>query len=264
MQNIIVKIGEHFASIYSKSERIIRWIRAHFQVVEWHPSLKNDLKHLLIHMEEGYGISFTDYHVDIESDPSGIIYRRADYLLEVNHDYNEATISVYDEFALKHALHTLYSAFIVHHRWGLLVHSSCVAHNEKAYVFAGQSGAGKSTVARLSNPRPILSDEATLVKIDDNRITIFDSPFRSELTTPYFHQSCELSSIYLLVQSMDIKTTPIKKSDALLGLMDKIFYWHHDHSETTKLLKMCKQLVEQVPVYKMHFQKNDAFWELIS
>lgn len=264
MQNIFVKIGEHFVSICSRSESLMHWIQTHFQVVGDPSSLKNKLPYLFVHIEGGYGVPFAGYDVNIHSDPSGTIYKRADYLLEVNHDYNEATISVYDEFALKHALHTLYSAFIVHNRWGLLVHSSCVAHNDKAYVFAGQSGAGKSTVARLSNPRPILSDEATLVKIDDNGITIFDSPFRSELTTPSVHQSCELSSIYLLVQSMDVKTTPIKKSDAMLGLMDKIFYWHHDHSETTKLLKMCKQLVEQVPVYKMHFQKNDAFWELIS
>ncbi|MFC3884797.1 hypothetical protein ACFOU2_15510 [Bacillus songklensis] len=264
MQNIVVKIGEHFASIYSKSERLIRWIQTYFQVIEWIPSLKTNSPYLLIHIEEGYGIPFVDYHVEIDSNPSGIIYRRADYFLEVNHDYSEASISVYDELALKHALHNLYSAFIIHNRWGLLIHSSCVEHQEKAYLFAGQSGAGKSTVARLSAPRPILSDEATLVKINENQVTVFDSPFRSELTSPYLPHSCNLSSIYLLVQSLDVRTSSLKKSDALLELMDKIFYWHHDSSETAKLLNMCKQLVEQVPVYRMHFQKNDTFWELIS
>ncbi len=74
----------------------------------------------------------------------------------------------FNEFALKHALMNLYSSFIVHHKWGLLIHSSCLKEGDKAFLFSGQSGAGKSTVVKLSHPRPILSDEATVVKITES------------------------------------------------------------------------------------------------
>ncbi|MGF9965384.1 hypothetical protein [Bacillus rhizoplanae] len=264
MENIFVQIGEHIASIYSTSEKLINWVKTYFQIVERNHVVKMNTPNLSIHIENNYGVPFVDYNVEIRSDSDKITYRRADYLIDVNSTYNEATISVYDELALKHALHNLYSAFIVHNRWGLLIHSSCVDHQGKAYLFSGPSGAGKSTVAKLSAPRPLLSDEATIVKIDENEIKVFDSPFRSELTTSYVHQSCHLSAIYLLIQSLDVKALPVKKSDAMLGIMDKIFYWHHDSLETAKLLDMCKQLVEKIPVYEMYFQKNDSFWELIS
>lgn len=264
MENIFVQIGEHTVSISSTSEKLMDWIKIHFQIVERNHDAKINLLDLSIHIKDNYGVPFVDYNVEICSDSDKITYRRADYLIDVNSTYNEATISVYDELALKHALHNLYSAFIIHNRWGLLIHSSCVDHQGEAYLFSGQSGAGKSTVAKLSAPRPLLSDEATIVKIDENEIKVFDSPFRSELTTSYGNQSCHLSSIYFLIQSLDVKALPVKKSDAMLGIMDKIFYWHHDSVETTKLLSMCKQLVEKVPVYNMYFQKNDSFWELIS
>lgn len=264
MEKILVEIGEHTVSIASKSNKVIDWVQTYFRVIEGDATLNAALPDLNLHIQDNYGVPFVDYHVDITSDLSNIVYRRADYLIEVNGIYNEAVVSVYDELALKHALNNLYSAFLVYNNWGLLIHSSCVDHQGKAYLFSGQSGAGKSTVARLSSPRPLLSDEATIVKINKDEIRVFDSPFRSELTTPYVRKSCRLSAIYLLIQSLDIKALPVKKSDALLGMIDKIFYWHHDSSETTKILNMCKQLVEQVPVYNLHFQKNDSFWELIS
>lgn len=263
MKNVLVQIGEHIISISSTSEKLMNWIKTHFQIVEGNHVAKIKSPNLSIHLEGKYGVPFLDYDVEICSNSDTITYRRADYLIDVNSTYNEATISVYDELALKHALHNLYSAFIIHNRWGT-IHSSCVDHQGKAYLFSGQSGAGKSTVAKLSAPRPLLSDEATIVKIDENEIRVFDSPFRSELTASYDHQSCHLSSIYFLIQSLDVKALSVKKSDAMLGIMDKIFYWHHDSLETTKLLDMCKQLVDKVPVYNMYFQKNDSFWELIS
>lgn len=126
-------------------------------------------------------MSFVDYNVESIENRNTIQYRRADYVIEVDREFKSATIQVYDELALKHAMMNLYSSFLVYHNWGLLIHSSCVIEKEKAHMFAGQSGAGKSTAAKLSFPRNLLSDEATLVKITPEKVTVFNSPFRSEL-----------------------------------------------------------------------------------
>ena len=114
MQQIIAKIGEHHVLILSKSKKLINWVQTCFNVIEWDPSLEIKSPDLYIHIEEGYGTSFKDFHVEIHSDSIETTYQRADYLITANSDYNEATIAVFDEFALKHALHNLYSAFIVH------------------------------------------------------------------------------------------------------------------------------------------------------
>ncbi|WJH32295.1 hypothetical protein N6H14_17905 [Paenibacillus sp. CC-CFT747] len=193
-----------------------------------------------------------------------ISYARADYLLETESDYIHSEISAYNELALKHALMNLYSAYLIHHEWGLLLHSSCVVDRGRAVVFAGPSGAGKSTAAQLSQPRELLSDEATLVRITPRKITVYDSPFRSELHGSPDQPVCPLSSIQLLKQSPINLRNPISKPSALLQMTDKVFYWAHDPEETRKAFSLLVTLTEAVPVYELFFQKNDTFWELIS
>jgi hypothetical protein len=264
MGDLLIKIGEHFIAVHSESQKFEDWMKTYFQIIAQGKDAANLPFDLTLQIEEGFGVPFLNYHVEVESDTKKNVYRRADYRLEMSSDYHCANLFAYDELALKHALTNLYSAFIVHHHWGILIHSSCIDHQNKAYLFAGQSGAGKSTVARLSQPRPLLSDEATLIKIGACEMRVFDSPFRSEITTPYFRESCPLSSIHLLNQATIIETSLIKKSDALFNILDKVFFWPHDPTETAKVLQMCKQLVDQIPVYNLYFQKNNRFWERIS
>jgi hypothetical protein len=211
-----------------------------------------------------YGLSFQDYNVSITKVGSKVYFQRADYLIESTPDYTSATIHVHDELALKHALMNLYSSYIVYHNWGLLIHSSCAIQNGKAHIFAGHSGAGKSTAARLSEPRALLSDEATIVKITEDEITVFDSPFRSELQSTGYQQPSPLAGIQLLHQAGANRLEKMRKPDALLSLMDKVFYWSHDPVETQRIMGLLRTLVEKVPVYDLHFRKDPTFWELIS
>ena len=62
----------------------------------------------------------------------------------------------------------------------LPVHASGVVHKEKGILFIGHSGAGKSTVARLSSPRRVLSDECILIKKDGDAFTAYGTPFGRE------------------------------------------------------------------------------------
>lgn len=225
------------------------------------PNIQPDLS---IHIHGGYGVPFVDYEVAIIKEANQIIFRRADYLIEIDSTYQNARISMCNELALKHALINLYSSYIVYKNWGLLLHSSCVIENGKAHIFAGQSGAGKSTAAGLSYPRELLSDEATLVKITSKQITVFNSPFRSELEVTGTEKCAPLASIHLLNQAQYNERIPLAKSTGLLQLMDKVFYWAHDPEETGRILGFMQELANTVPIYELYFQKDHTFWELIS
>lgn len=215
-------------------------------------------------IEKGYGKPFVNYNVRITNVSKKIFFQRADYIIESDLDFRNASIKAHNNLALKHALTNLYSSFIVYHNWGLLIHSSCAMDNSKAHLFAGQSGAGKSTVARLSQPRELLSDEATLVKITPEEIAVFNSPFRSEIKATDFEESVPLASIQLLHQDLQNNKVNLRKADALLNLMDKVFYWAHSPEETKKIMALLIMLVEHVPAYDLRFKKDDTFWELIS
>ncbi|MCQ6277201.1 hypothetical protein JMM81_20210 [Bacillus sp. V3B] len=260
MKKIQTKIGTHQIQMSIDSKSFIDFIQRSYQLIEV-DQLNPDM---YLTIKQGYGVPFVDYHVDITKEAGKIFYHRADYLIEADTDYRNATIFAHDDFALKHAMTNLYSAFIVYHNWGLLIHSSCVIEEERAHIFAGQSGAGKSTAARLSEPRPLLSDEATLIQITSKAIIVHDSPFRSELMSSEKKACVPLASIQLLHHSPQNNRMKIRKPDALIQLMDKVFYWGYSPEETKTILHLLRTLVDEVPTYELYFKKDDTFWELIS
>jgi hypothetical protein len=258
---MLAKVGDHYININCNSYTFINMLKRNFQTNMNGHDIEFDLE---ITIKDGYGIPFLNYEVERKKQDDKIFFRRADYLIEVDCEYKSATISVNNELALKHALMNLYSSFIVYHKWGLLIHSSCAIEQGQAHVFVGHSGAGKSTAAKLSYPRNLLSDEATLVKISEDKVTVFNSPFRSEIESSFYEEEILLASLNLLNQANHIERTKLKKSDALLNLMDKVFAWPYNPEETKTILKLLSVLVQNVPAYELHFQKNNTFWELIS
>lgn len=261
MEKLTLKIGEHFMHVMSASGDVIHMLKKNFQYLDHSFVCQPDLTILL---EDSYGTPFVDYEVNIFTEGNQISFKRADYSIQVDDDYKQATVAVHDELALKHALMNLYSSFIVHHNWGLLLHSSCAIEEGRAHVFMGHSGAGKSTAAKLSYPRKLLSDEATILKITEENITVFNSPFRSELQSTDHQENCPLGSIQLLEQSRSNKRLKLKKSEALLQITDKVFFWSYKAEEPAKIFRLLKLVVNEIPVYELHFQKNNTFWELIS
>lgn len=261
MKMLITKIGDFFIYIMCESKNLRTMLEKNFH--SYIPT-ENKQPDLVINIEDGFGVSFQDYYVAIKKDNNQIIYRRADYHIKVDSDFKNAFVSVHNELALKHGLMNLFSSFIVFHNWGLLIHSSCVIDNGKAHIFSGQSGAGKSTAAKLSYPRNLLSDEATLVKITEEDVQIYNSPFRSEIEADSFSGNLSLASVQILFQALQNKREKVAKSDALFQLMDKVFFWPQSQEETSRIMKLMTLLVKQVPVYELHFQKNNSFWELIS
>src|SRR5690554_2871594 len=263
MSVIYLQIAEHIGKVTTSEGHITRWFKKNYKIIEGDECLLNE-PDFILDVESGYGEAVEDYEVDISYSEDNIIFRRTDYYMESCSDYSISTLSVYNLFALKHAMMNFYSSYIIHRGWGLLIHSSCVIEGDRAHLFSGHSGAGKSTVVILSEPRMILSDEATLIYFKDNEPYVVDSPFRSDSISNFHDQMYPLAGIYILYQSNVNKLTAIKSSDGLLHMTDKIFYWSHDANETKVVFHMLQKLMLKVPAYELYFQKNSQFWEMIS
>ncbi|OOE14575.1 hypothetical protein [Fictibacillus arsenicus] len=261
MLNFPTKIGDFIFEIQCTTNVFKEFLCTHFITLTKAQVQKPDIT---IVIKNNYGVPFVNYDVSTKSVDCKIFYKRADYLIEVNNLFQHAVISVHNELALKHALMNLFSAFLVHHNWGLLIHSSCAVELRVAHLFAGQSGAGKSTIARLSEPRKLLSDEASIIKITEDAVIVYDSPFRSELKPLHLQYAYPLKSIQFLNQALQNERVLINKADSLIQLIDKVFYWPYHSEETARIIQLLNLLVKQVPIYKLHFEKNNRFWELIS
>lgn len=264
MNRLLTMVGKTSILFQIESLRLKEFICKRFRIQDEESDVKKGAE-INVQIYDHYGTEFDDGPVSITETEQSVTFCRSDYKLVTSLDYSLAEIYVFNEFALKHALINLFSSWLIYHKRGLLIHSSCIVQGDQAFMFAGQSGAGKSTVAELSLPRPVLSDEATFIYIeDDGKVIVLDSPFRSEMENPCELSQSFLSGIHFIIQSMEVKRQPIRKVDGLIELFDKVFYWRHNNSETLNMISLCKTIVEQVPMYHLYFQKNDTFWERIS
>lgn len=59
----------------------------------------------------------------------------------------------------------------------LFLHASSLVINNKAYVFCGEVGAGKSTIRKLGGQYPSLSDDTTIIKKEGDEYFVYPSPF---------------------------------------------------------------------------------------
>ncbi|WP_262685400.1 hypothetical protein [Paenibacillus baimaensis] len=262
MHSIHSIIGEHSIRFTTWSEQVVSWITGTFYIVQDGTAAEEKSTDLLVHIDEQSGAPFESFDVRVLSDDNYICYKRSDYTVRVNRSHTKASIYVYDDFALKHALLNLYSSFVIYHGWGLLLHASCLEEGDRAYVFAGQSGAGKSTVIKLSSPRLVLSDEVAIIRVQKQDITVFNSPFRSEIKSTE-RTKRRLGGIFILKPSHQVQRIPFRKPDGIFHLLNHLFYWTTDIKESNKVLMMCKMLADRVPIAQLNFQENDTFWEYI-
>ncbi|TBL70852.1 hypothetical protein [Paenibacillus thalictri] len=257
-------IGEHHILFIMDSQEIRSSIADTFHAKET-GKLKSYLHvDMQIKIEGNYGKPFSGYEVCTNAEDGQIQFKRTDYSIIVNPTYETAEVKVYDDFALKHAILQLYSSFIIYRRWGLLLNSSCVAERNNAFIFAGLSSFGKTALSKISRPRLVLSDEATLICVrSGGDITVFDSPFRREERSEHLVRHCKLHSIHILQSSFKTESIHLKESDALLHIANHLTCWPHNKAESGKALSMCRQLVQHIPVSIRYYENNESLWESI-
>src|ERR1035438_8270934 len=68
---------------------------------------------------------------------------------------------------------------------GLLIHAASAVRNGRAFLFAGVSGAGKTTISRLAPPdATLLTDEISYLRREGDGYTAYGTPFAGELAQP--------------------------------------------------------------------------------
>src|SRR5512135_227984 len=84
-------------------------------------------------------------------------------------------------FATDSALRIIHS-LVLAAEGGFLLHAASAIRNGKAFLFAGVSGAGKTTISSLAPPDVVLlSDEISYIRREGNSYRAYGTPFTGEL-----------------------------------------------------------------------------------
>jgi hypothetical protein len=147
---------------------------------------------------------------------------------------------------------------------GFLMHSASAIRNGKAFLFAGVSGAGKTTISRLAPAdATLLTDEISYVrKIEDGYIA-FGTPFTGELAKLGENVSAPIAALYLLAQGPENRIEPVESGEAARGLLANLLFFAEDRELVQSVFNSTFEFVNRVPVFRLTFVPDARVWELI-
>jgi hypothetical protein len=191
--------------------------------------------------------------------------RRGDFFAEwdpqARQGWAQMVLSPYPLDSVIRILHTL----ILAEQGGMLMHASSVALDGRGWVCTGVSGAGKTTISRLSEGRGhILTDEMSFIRPEQDQYFIYGTPFSGELARPGENLRVPLAGIFLLSKGPDNLIEELSPADAVRALMANILYFAKDDALTSRVFDNAIALAAQVPVRRLTFTPDTRVWDLIS
>ncbi len=141
----------------------------------------------------------------------------------------------------------------------ILLHACAAFKNGKCFLFPGISGTGKSTISRILQKSnfDILSDELVFVKIINNNVEVFSSPFWGEMKGKGKYLKAKLSKIYFLKKSPLFKREPCSKSQSVSLLLKTVMNFVEQKKRKASLLDLIAKLCFSSKSEFLFFNKRD-------
>ena len=147
---------------------------------------------------------------------------------------------------------------------GFQLHASSAIRNSRAFLFAGVSGAGKTTTVKLApTDAVILTDEISYVRRTGNSYRAYGTPFAGELARPGANATAPVQQVCLLKQSLQNRLRPVRRAEATRALMRHVLFFAQDHELVERVLDSVVHFVSSVEVVEMEFTPDQRAWELI-
>ena len=147
---------------------------------------------------------------------------------------------------------------------GFLLHSASAIRNGKAFLFAGVSGAGKTTISRLAPAdATLLTDEISYVRKRNNGYVAFGTPFTGELAKLGENTSAPVAGVYLLAKGSENRIEPVSVADAGRELLANMLFFAADQEMVHWAFQAACDFVDRIPVYRLTFVPDAHVWELI-
>lgn len=196
--------------------------------------------------------------------PNRFIVERYDFVgtLDLKKRSGQVAFAEPDEFSIDSFFRIAYSLALAD-AGGLLIHTASLIREGKGYLFCGPSGSGKSTVARLSTDATVLSDELSIVRIDEGRARCYGTPFWGELDRGGEDRSAPLVGIYYLHKGSRHAVEPLKPRQSLERLLPNVMFFAKEPELMAQILDTSAGLVEAVPCFDLSFRPDPAFWKVV-
>ena len=150
-------------------------------------------------------------------------------------------------------------------RGGLLLHSSGVVRDGKAYLFFGPSGAGKTTIARLCAEDLLLNDDCMLILQDSGVFTTSGLPFKgAEDAGARDTGRFPIAGLFRLAQAPRPACVRMDGARAVSEILSCIPFVTERPEGVDRAFAVVEPLVRRVPVFRLAFRRDPDFWPVLS
>jgi hypothetical protein len=151
---------------------------------------------------------------------------------------------------------------------GLLLHAAGIVRDGRAYIFFGHSGAGKTTVSRLSGDAEfLLSDDISLLTRDAGGYMAHSVPFRGPLRERQVSErrSYPVAGLFQLVKArrVHLERLPLARAAAAVlscvpFVTDRLL-----PGDTAGVMAQVRTALRDIPVFQMEFTRSAEFWKAV-
>ena len=142
---------------------------------------------------------------------------------------------------------------------GFLLHSSCIAYDDNAYIFTADSGTGKSTHTSLWKEYidnvVTINDDKPAVRLIDGKFYCFGTPWSGK-TDQSTNIGVPLKSVALLHRGTKNKIHPANLSNAVLFLMRQTIM-PFKMTNTEYLMTLLDRFIRTIPIFHLECDMSE-------
>jgi len=210
------------------------------------------------------GGAYPDADVHVAQRSGRWTFTRGDFTAEwepaIRRGWIRQTANPYSIDAVLRIVHTL----VLAKQGGFLLHSASAIRNGRAFLFAGVSEAGKTTISRLApSDVTLLTDEISYVRRRGDGYIAFGTPFTGELAKLGENVSAPIAALYLLAKGRENRIEPVPAGEAARSLLANLLFFAEDAELVQATFHAAFEFVNRVPVSRLTFVPDARVWELI-
>lgn len=139
------------------------------------------------------------------------------------------------------------------------IHSVSILYNNKAWLFSGPSGTGKSTHTAIWKrvfDTPILNGDVNLLAIVGGRPVIYGIPWCGTSQT-YTTSAYELGGIVILKQSKNNRVVKFEEDEKVINIANRFFSPNWKKEQVAASIEFASALVDEILVCKLECNMED-------
>ena len=215
-----------------------------------------------------------DFQEDFPENETTIASSCLDGLLLFDPDTAAGRIYLLNEgpecFRPLHRLLWMYLAQVLGEKKACFMHCAALVKDGKGYLFLGDSGAGKSSLTKISDGAIVLSDDSPILSRRNGNYQVFSSPYHQMDTSKSLNKeamgvSARVEGLFFLFKDEKLFLDGVSRREAVSRIIKRsiLFFPYLSGRAKSAIFDLILELCHRLTIHDLHFCLDQDVWGLI-